>query len=122
MSDDDKTAKITWDIATPRGRNEQGHMMLTRIQGTDEKPIRAMIGELRPLQDGVPIGGEVVKLTPCEGTNHLNVETIIEDPYKAEREKAREAGSRTVRSFASPKYQAGWDRVFGQKPDPSEIN
>ena len=118
----DKTPKITRDIAIPMGHNEQGHLMLARIQGTDEKPIRTMIGELHPLSDGVPLDGEVVRLTHCEGTNHLNVETVIEDPYKAEREKAREAGSRTVRSFASPKYQAGWDRIFGKKRDPSEIN
>lgn len=118
MSDD----KITKDIAIPLGKTEDGNLRLLRVQGTDEKPTRVMMGVLHPLEDGKPIMSEVIKLSPCEGHNHLNVETVLEDPYKAQKEQARAASpearlsipsSSKTFSIPSPQYQANWDQVFG---------
>lgn len=111
--------KITKDVAVLLGRNEKGHLQIARIQGTDEAPVRAMIGELRPLEDGVPIMGEVVSLTPGNEP-FMNVETVIEDPYKAERERGGTSGKSF--SFPSQKFQDNWERTFGKKPSPSEMN
>ena len=120
MSDE----KITKDIAIPLGRSEDGNLQLLRVQGTDERPTQATIGELRPLEEGKPIMGEVVRLKPVEGARHLDVETVLADPYKAEKEKAPASaggGSKTY-SFPSTKYQENWARIFGSKPGPSEVN
>lgn len=118
MSDE----KITKDIAIPLGRSEDGNLQLLRVQGTDERPIQAAIGELRPLEEGKPIMGEVVRLKPVEGARHLEVETVLDDPYKAEKAKARDSSGSKTYSFPSTKYQENWGRIFGQKPKPSEIN
>ena len=118
MSDE----KITKDIAIPLGRSEDGKLQLARIQGTDERPTRVAIGELTPLQEGKPIMGEVVRLKPVEGARHLEVETVMADPYAAEKARACAASGSKTYSFPSDKYQANWDRIFGQKPKPSEIN
>ena len=120
MSDE----KITKDIAIPLGQSENGNLVLARIQGTAEKPERIMLGELLPLEDGKPIMDEVIKLTPSEDRSHLNVETLLEDPYKAQKEQARGAtGSKTF-SFPSKRYQDNWDRIFGsgKKSKFSDLN
>lgn len=120
MSDED--TKITKDIAIPLGRAENGNLRLARIRGTDEAPTQVAIGELSPLEEGKPVMGEVVRLKPVEGARHLNVETVMEDPYKAEKEKARASSGSKTYSFPSTKYQENWGRIFGQKPKPSEVN
>lgn len=118
-----ENTKITKDIAVPLGETENGGLMIARIQGTDERPTRAMVGELRPLQDGVPVMGEVVKLTKDGEAPHYKVETLVEDPFKAERERARSSGrTSTTYSFPSQKYQENWASIFRKKPDPSELN
>lgn len=79
-------SKITRDVAFPVGKTDQGNLVVARVQGTGEAPVRTMVGEVRPLQEGVPITGDVVRLTQgCEG--HYHVETLLEDPRKADREK-----------------------------------
>ena len=117
MSDE----KITKDIAIPLGHAENGNLLMARVQGTEERPTRVLMGELQPLEEGKPIMGEVVQLHPEEGQRHMRVETVIEDPFKAEKEKARASGSKTF-SFPSKTYQDNWDRIFRRKSEPADIN
>lgn len=117
---EDNDPKITKDIAFITGQNAEGHRLVTRIQGTDEKPTRLMMGELRPVQDGVPLTGELVRLERSADGSHYKVETLVEDPYRKEREQARNQSRRTFGSTA--KMRENWDRIFGPKPDPTEVN
>lgn len=123
MSDENESPKITKDIAVPLGETENGGLVVARIQGTDERPTRAMVGELRPLQEGVPVMGEVIKLTKDGDAPHYKVETLVEDPYWKEKEKARSSSRpSTTYSFPSQKFQENWASIFGKKPDSSELN
>ena len=104
--------KITRDIALPMGRNAKGNMLLARIQGTDDIPVRGMLGELQPLDEGVPIRGEVVQLTPGDNPPYLNVETMMADPKESDR----------VYSIPSKQYQENWERIFGKNTPSAEMN
>lgn len=112
-----KDLEVTRDIAVMLGWNERGHMVISRTQGTDEMPTQSMIGELQILQEGVPIWGEVVKITACSDgdASHWHVETVIEDPFKAHRLKPN---SSVKRASKNP----GPGPSATRKPDPSEYN
>jgi len=113
MSDE---PKITRDVALPLGKTEKGHLRIARIQGTDEGPVRAMVGELHPLEEGVPITGDILSLTPSETGPFMNIETVLEDP----RPEAQRQSSKCF-SIPSQKYQDNWDRIFGKKI-PDDVN
>lgn len=112
--------KITRDVAIPLGRTEKGHLRIARIQGTEEGPVKTMVGELHPLEEGVPIMGEVLSLTPSETAPFMHVETVLADPRQEARE-ARGDSSRCV-SIPSQKFQDNWERVFGKKPQIHDVN
>ena len=108
--------KIIHDVALPLGKTEKGRLRIARIQSNDEGKIRTMVGELHPLEDGVPIMGEVLSLTAQEATPFMAVETLVEDP----RQEAREAQGASSKCFSIPsqKFQDKWERIFGKKaPD-----
>jgi hypothetical protein len=119
MSEEANNPKITRDIAFITGHSKAGNPLITRVQGTDEAPTRVMVGEIRPVEDGVPLAGEMIRMVQAKNGPHYHVETLVEDPYREERRRAQ--GSR--RSFgATAKMRENWDRIFGPKPDRSEIN
>jgi hypothetical protein len=108
MSED---PKITKDIAVPIGESEDGHPVLLRLRGTDERPLTVEVGELRPVEDGKPVMDEMVHLTQQEDGPNLDVEVIARGP----------ASRRAGRCYSVPteKFQAGWDRIFGSDDEPT---
>ncbi len=69
------------------------------------KDDEVSVGELRALEDGKPITGEVVKLTPRDGSNLCDVDVVLEGPKKRE--------SKGPANVATESYRSNWDLVFG---------
>lgn len=108
--------KIIHDVALPLGRTEKGHLRIARIQANDSGQVRTLVGELHPLQDGVPITGDVLSLSVQGPTPFMAVETLVEDPRREAREARGEAGK--CFSIPSQQFQDNWAKVFGKKvPD-----
>lgn len=69
------------------------------------KQDEVSMGELRTLEEGKPIVGEVVKLTPREGQpNVCDVDVVMDAPKPTSKGPAK---------VATDSYRANWDRVFG---------
>lgn len=75
-------------------------------------------GELRALEEGRPIHGEVVALAPrAEHERLFDVEVLM--PKAQSQEAAGRSGPPQV---ATEAYRSNWENIFGQGPDPSEPN
>ena len=86
------------------GQDEHGTHILRRR--SEESPLEA--GLLRPLREGKPIEGEVIRLTPRrEAPLLFDVKTELPDPRGA---RATTEGPAQV---ATDAYRRGWDAVWG---------
>ena|SRR5258706_15977742 len=65
------------------------------------------VGEVRPLKEGMPIAGEVVRLTPRAGASRV---CDVEVMAKVDPAAARGKGPAQVATHA---YRASWERIFG---------
>ena len=83
------------------------------------------VGEIRPVQEGKPLQGEVVKLSPRKDHEQLfDVEVLVskEEALGATR---RSTGPAQVATAA---YRSNWDAIFGEReepllpPDPGTLN
>lgn len=73
------------------------------------------LGELRDLQEGKPITGEMVTLSPTDHERVFDVETVHAAPRRAK-------GPPMV---ATSTYRDGWDAIFGaaeDKEEPAEVD
>jgi hypothetical protein len=76
------------------------------------------LGELRPVQEGKPIHGELVKLSPRKEHDRLfDVEVLVPRPA-AQGAKAH-AGPAMV---ANEAYRDNWESIFGPREDPGLPN
>lgn len=80
------------------------------------------LGELRPMREGQPIHGDVVRLTQREEHKLLfDCEVLVpsaapkEAPQKADPAPKRLAHKGPAR-VTSDAYRGGWDAIFGDKP------
>jgi hypothetical protein len=98
-----KEPKPAEDVVVVHSRTEDGEgMNVVRKQG-DELSLAV----LRPLKEGKPIVGDVVKLKPREEHPALfDVETEVVIPQP----KRMTAGPSRV---ANPSYRKGWDSLWG---------
>lgn len=74
---------------------------------------RFELGELRALEEGRPISGEIVTLAPRK--DNPRVCDVKESyappaPHKAHKGPAK---------VATTAYRAGWDEIFGKTPKPT---
>lgn len=67
------------------------------------------VGQVRPVVEGAPLHGELLKLEPREGTPLFDVQVLYEPPPSAER-----SGPAQV---ATQRYRRGWDAVFHKNRD-----
>ena len=102
------------DVAFVFGKDEQGtHILRRRSQ---DAPIEA--GVLRPLQNGKPIDGEVISLSPRhEAPLLFDVKSELPSPYPAARPT-----SDGPAQVASDAYRKGWDAVWGRRRRDRTVN
>jgi hypothetical protein len=75
------------------------------------------VGEIRALEEGRPVHGEVVKLSPREEHAQLfNVDVLVPAASKPEGPRS---GPPQV---ATDAYRKNWDAIFGAPPESSKLN
>ncbi len=82
-------------------------------------------GEVRPLEDGKPISGEVVKLTPRgENARVCDVETLVpaQQTQAAALPPSSSAPRKGPAQVATDDFRDNWGRIFGTKPPDSTLN
>lgn len=71
---------------------------------------RVEAGELRPVQEGKPLAGELVSLLPREGNPRV---CDVKESFQASALPARSKGPAQV---ATKAYRDNWDEVFARRP------
>jgi hypothetical protein len=85
------------------------------VEGEGFRVVRARedrveVGEIRPMKEGHPITGEVVRLKPRKDEERLfDVEVLLEKPASAAAETSRTGPAQV----ATDAYRAGWNAIFG---------
>ncbi len=97
------------------GQSEDGALQNIRKKG---ETLRA--GELRPLEEGKPVQGDVLTLKPRPEMPFLcDVVDEVEIPSSAKpgaKKTMRSAGPARV---SNPRFRAGWKSVFGKRSKPN---
>jgi hypothetical protein len=110
-----------FDIALVGGATEDGagHKVL-RL-----RPEGASLGEIRPLQEGHPIHGEVVQLKPRrEAPAVCDVEVAVRAPAPPPSNPTEAPPPRHgPAQVSTPTYRANWERIFGgKKTNDGDVN
>lgn len=116
MATDPKKEEDPFDIALLGGKTEDGG----GVQVVRLRPEGASIGEVRPLQEGRPIHGEVVQLKPREGAPwvcDVDVAVQAQQPAPPSLPSAERHGPAQV---ATATYRDNWERIFGRKKSPDD--
>jgi len=76
------------------------------------------IGEMRAVQEGRPLSGELVRLKPrTESERLFDVEVLVS------REELGHAGARTgPAQVATDEYRSNWEAIFGLREEPDMPN
>ena len=99
------------DVAIVYGKSDDGksYGVLRRRHQEIE------VGLLRPLEDGKPIQGEVVRLRPRHDSP-----VVFDVETQHGRTFARKAGGPPKVTNAA--YRDGWDSIWSRQPDPKALN
>ncbi len=76
---------------------------------------RIEAGELRPLQEGKPIAGEIVTLKPRDANPRVCDVTESYAPAGMQ-STSLPLGHKGPAKVATDAYREGWDEIFGPKP------
>ena len=91
------------DVVLIHGRADDGALKILRKKGDE-----LSAGELRPLETGKPIQGDVLKLRPRKEMPLLcDVEEEVKLPSTPRAEKPAKV--------ASDQYRAGWEKLWGRR-------
>jgi hypothetical protein len=114
MSEGEAPPKKKEDLVFVGGPSESGDGY--RVIRKREDSIE--IGEMRAVQEGRPLTGEMVKLSPRQGQDRLfDVEVLVS------REELGQAGVHTgPAQVATETYRANWDAIFGAAAKPELPN
>lgn len=82
------------------------------IRARDE---RVETGELRALQEGRPIVGEIVTLKPRDSNPRV---CDVTESYAPRGAQTAQLGHKGPAKVANDAYRDGWDEIFGAKPVP----
>lgn len=74
---------------------------------------RIETGELRALQEGRPIVGEIVTLKPRDSNPRL---CDVTESYTPSAVPTAQLGHKGPAKVATQAYREGWDEIFGTKP------
>jgi hypothetical protein len=104
------------DVVFVHGPTESGDGL--RIIRKRDEGIE--LGELRPVQEGKPIHGEVVKLSPRKEHDRLfDVEVLVP---RAETQAGAPRGHAGPALVANEAYRENWEAIFGPREDPGLPN
>jgi hypothetical protein len=119
-SDGDPGRKEDVVFVDSKAESGEGFRVIRKREGGIE------VGEIRPVQEGKPLQGEMVKLSPRkEHPQIFDVEVLV---------SKEEALGGVARSHSGPAqvataaYRSNWDAIFGARgeprlpPDPSSLN
>jgi len=76
-----------------------------------QREERIEVGELRPMREGMPLSGELVKLIPRAESDRL----FDVDVLYATEKRSEDGGPAQV---ATDSYRRNWDKIFGGSPAP----
>ncbi|MBO6934592.1 MAG: hypothetical protein JJ863_06450 [Deltaproteobacteria bacterium] len=102
----------TEDVVLVHGRTADGKGLEVLRKKGDELSA----GQIRPVEDGKPLTGDLVKLTPRP---EMPLLCDVDVEYEAPRSTKAEAGPARVSSSA---YRKGWDRMWGKRKSPGKAN
>jgi hypothetical protein len=109
------------DVALIHGLAENGDLNIVR-----QREGRVELGQLRPLREGVPIAGEVVRLTPRKEFPLLcDVKTELAPPALAAKQDVLEApasGHKGPAQVATDRYRDNWDLIWKQRSADERAN
>ncbi|MFZ5891596.1 MAG: hypothetical protein ACOY0T_11135 [Myxococcota bacterium] len=107
----DSDATASADVALIHGLTESGDLRILR-----QREGRVELGQVRPLREGVPISGEVVRLTPrkefpllCDVTTELALPAASPKQDVVESQVASHKGPAQV---ATDRYRQNWDLIW----------
>ena len=107
------------DVVLVHGRTEDGALQVIRKKGDE-----LSAGELRPVEEGKPIRGNLLKLTPREETPLLadvEEEIAVSAPGASDgasdraSDRASEGALSGPPQVATDSYRKGWDGLWGRK-------
>ncbi len=101
--------KAPKDVVLPFAPTEDGKGV--RVLRAREDRVEA--GEVRPIVDGQPLHGELVRLTPREDAPALCDVTVLHDA-KGDRSRPSQV--------ATNSYRQRWTEIFGDKSEPASIS
>lgn len=97
------------DVVLVYGKSDDGR----RYDVLRQRGSELHVGTMRPLDQGKPIHGEVVRLTPREDSPALFDVEVQHD--------ARAAVGRPAK-VASEQYRRGWESIWSEKPKEHSLN
>jgi len=88
------------------GRTDDGKGLKVLRKRNDELSL----GEVRPLEEGKAISGEVVSLTP-----HAEMPLLCDVKVEADVRPANGGSRSGPARVSNPSYRSGWDRMWGKR-------
>jgi hypothetical protein len=109
------------DVALIHGVTPDGGFQILRARDN-----RLELGAIRPLREGVPISGEVVKLRPRENCPVLcDVEVQLEAPQPPTDRQVSTTEASTARTgpaqVATDEYRKNWDAIWSQSAPKTKL-
>jgi len=106
------------DVALIHGVTSEGDLRILR-----KRNDRIELGGVRALREGVPITGEVVRLTPRkEFPLMCDVVTELAAPARpADVAEGRGESRKGPAQVATDRYRANWDTIFSGRPRSEDL-
>jgi hypothetical protein len=112
-------SKSSQDVALIHGVTDDGDLKILR-----QREDRLELGAIRPLREGVPISGEVVRLTPrkecpliCDVTTELKA-----PPSPADSAPAPSLGHKGPARVTNDRYRTNWDQIWSRPKSDERMN
>lgn len=109
---DEAPKKSSDDVVLVHGRTDDGKGLKVLRKKADELSA----GEVRPVEEGKPLTGDLVRLKPRP---EMPLLCDVDVEYEAPRPSKDAAGPARVSSSA---YRKGWDRMWGKRRKPGKAN
>ncbi|MCB9625372.1 MAG: hypothetical protein H6723_18810 [Sandaracinus sp.] len=105
--DDAAPAAKTDDVVLVHGRSEDGALQVIRKKGEE-----LSAGELRPVEEGKPIRGNLLKLKPRP---EMPLLADVEEEIAVSAPGASDGALSGPPQVATDSYRKGWDGLWGRK-------